>query len=151
MKTKVYLELLPQSEKKISAEVVLEKANYDEASGTLRTTRLDLDFKDRITMDELDAIATERKDYKIVIGKSQMLVCPAEAITGISPKGKRYYYLRVQISETVFRNYFFSPRQKANIEKHGVKYHFDFTEKVNDEVISMLDLMDKKELEEGSE
>ena len=95
MKTKVYLELLPQSEKKISAEVVLEKSNYDEASGTLRTTRLDLDFKDRITMDELDAIATERKDYKIVIGKSQMLVCPAEAITGISPKGKRYYYLRV--------------------------------------------------------
>ena len=151
MKTKVCLELLPQSEKKISAEVVLEKSNYDEASGTLRTTRLDLDFKDRITMDELDAIATERKDYKIVIGKSQMLVCPAEAITGISPKGKRYYYLRVQISETVFRNFFFNTRQKTNIEKYGVKYHFQFTEKVNDEVISMLDLMDKKALEEDNE
>ena len=151
MKTKVYVELLPKSEKNIVAEVVLEKANHDEASGTLKYTRLNLEFDERITMDELDAIATEREDYKIVFNKSQMLVCPAEAVTGISVKGKRYYYLRVQISETVFRNFFFNTRQKTNIEKYGVKYHFQFTEKVNDEVISMLDLIDKKALEEDSE
>ena len=73
MKTKVYVELLPKSEKNIVAEVVLEKSNHDEASGTLKYTRLNLEFDERITMDELDAIATEREDYKIVFNKSQII------------------------------------------------------------------------------
>lgn len=42
MKTKVYVELLPKSEKNIVSKVVLEKANHDEASGTLKYTRLTL-------------------------------------------------------------------------------------------------------------
>ena len=144
MKTKVVLELLPKTKKNIIAEVVLEKTNHDEASGTLKNTILELDFKDRITLDELDSIAAERKDYKIVFGKSQLLVCPAEAVTGVGPSGNRYFYLRVQISDTVFRNFFFTRRQKTNIEDNKVKYHFEFTEKVNDEAISMLDLISKK-------
>ena len=150
MKTKVVLELLPKTKKNIIAEVVLEKTNHDEASGTLKNTILELDFKDRITLDELDSIAAERKDYKIVFGKSQLLVCPAEAVTGVGPSGKRYFYLRVQISDTVFRNFFFTRRQKTNIEDNKVKYHFEFTEKVNDEAISMLDLINKKDLEDES-
>ena len=148
MKAKVIVELYPKSEKQISAEVVLEKKDHDESSGTLKTTRLELEFKDRITLSELDMIATERKDYKIKFGKAQSIVCPAEAITGVSVKGKRYYYLKVQLSDRVARAFFFDPNQRTNIEQYGVKYHFDFTEKENDEIISMLDLVDKKDLEE---